>query len=408
MLQKRKRAQHAFLRGKIRSCVLRPTRTSCAEVRGAAARRSRFGCAKLLLSRLAGCSGLSAPATALRYEIEFHRADDRPRSGVARSTARRTRMAMMRSSRRLRTGEAPSRIRRRRRADRSRLAHPAHRGRAVAGGAARRRGGRAPISKAPPGSPSPNWRSRPASASRRHRFCRSVGCASFNEFKVQLATTLAVAAVYLSTDRVFDDDVGQLAQSVMMRAAGAIREALDQLDTAAVDAAIAAFAASRRIDIYGQGGGSAAIAEDAKLRLFRLGIPVSAFVDGHQQRMSAATLRPERRGSRHLQQRTLEAGGRGRRDRPLLRRTYDRADPARTRRSPRPRRSSFRSSIAEDENVLMPTPSRYAHMAVIDTLATGVAAPAGRALARSAAPRALHAREHRHRDPDAVDRSRRR
>ena len=33
------------------------------------------------------------------------------------------------------------------------------------------------------------------------------------------------------------------------------------------------------------------MAEDAKLRFFRLGIPVCAYVDGHQQRMSASTLR---------------------------------------------------------------------------------------------------------------------
>ena len=78
----------------------------------------------------------------------------------------------------------------------------------------------------------------------------------------------------------------------MMHAANAVRDGLDQLDTAALGAAIDALAASRRIDIYGQGGGSAAVAEDAKLRLFRLGIPVAAFVDGHQQRMSAATLQP--------------------------------------------------------------------------------------------------------------------
>ena len=50
------------------------------------------------------------------------------------------------------------------------------------------------------------------------RFCRSVGCASFGEFKVRLATTLTVAAVYLRTDRVFDDDIGQFAQVVMLRA----------------------------------------------------------------------------------------------------------------------------------------------------------------------------------------------
>src|SRR5690606_35136624 len=47
------------------------------------------------------------------------------------------------------------------------------------------------------------------------RFCRSVGCASYSEFKIMLATTLTVAAVYLRPERQFSDDVGQLAQSVM-------------------------------------------------------------------------------------------------------------------------------------------------------------------------------------------------
>ena len=159
------------------------------------------------------------------------------------------------------------------------------------------------------------------------RFCRSVGSNSFGEFKIQLATTLTVAAAYLKSDRVFGDDVGQLAQSVMMNAANAVREGLDQLDTAALRSAIDALAASRRIDIYGQGGGSAAIVEDAKLRLFRLGIPVAAYVDGHQQRMSAATLAAWRCGPRHLQQRPVEAGDRGGRDRPLLRRDHHCADP---------------------------------------------------------------------------------
>ena len=104
------------------------------------------------------------------------------------------------------------------------------------------------------------------------RFCRSVGCASFSDFKISLASTMTVAAVYLRSDRVFNDDIGQLAQTVMMRAAATVRETLDQLDTIAVSAAIAAFSAARRIDIYGQGGGSAALMEDAKLQ--RIGPPI--------------------------------------------------------------------------------------------------------------------------------------
>jgi RpiR family carbohydrate utilization transcriptional regulator len=208
------------------------------------------------------------------------------------------------------------------------------------------------------------------------RFCRSVGCSSFAEFKIRLATTLTVAAVYLRSDRVFSDDIGQLAQSVMMRAASAVREGLDQLDTAVVGKAIDALAASRRIDIYGQGGGSAAMVEDAKLRLFRLGIPVSAFVDGHQQRMSAATLQP---GDAVL---AISNSGRSK---PVVEaieiaRSFGATTVALTRPGTPLANAAgivIAMTIAEGENILVPTPSRYAHLAVIDTIAAGVAARLG-------------------------------
>jgi DNA-binding MurR/RpiR family transcriptional regulator len=208
------------------------------------------------------------------------------------------------------------------------------------------------------------------------RFCRSVGSSSFNDFKIQLATTMTVAAVYLTSDRVFEDDVGQLAQAVMMHAANAVREGLDQLDTGAVSAAIDRLAASRRIDIYGQGGGSAAVVEDAKLRLFRLGIPVSAFIDGHQQRMSAATLRP---GDAVL---AISNSGRSK---PVVdavesARSFGATTIALTRPgTPLAVKAEIviAVTIAEADDILRPTPSRYAHMAIVDTIATGVAARLG-------------------------------
>jgi DNA-binding MurR/RpiR family transcriptional regulator len=164
----------------------------------------------------------------------------------------------------------------------------------------------------------------------------------------------------------------------MMRAAGAVREALEQLDTTAVGAAIAIFAESRRIDIYGQGGGSAVVAEDAKLRLFRLGIPVAAFIDGHQQRMSAATLRP---GDAVL---AVSNSGRSK---PVVEavsiaRSFGAATVALTRPGTPLARAAeivIPVVIAEGEDILVPTPSRYAHLAIIDTLATGVAARLGAA-----------------------------
>ena len=208
------------------------------------------------------------------------------------------------------------------------------------------------------------------------RFCRSLGCASFSEFKISLATTLTVAAAYLKSERVFDDDAGQLAHTVMMRAAGAVRECLDQIDTAIVACAIEALAASRRIDLYGQGGGSAAMIEDAKLRLFRLGIPVSAYIDGHQQRMSAATLGP---GDSVL---AISNSGRSK---PVVEaveiaRSFGAKTIAITRGgTPLAGAAEIvvAITIAEGPDVMMPTPSRYAHMAVIDTLAAGVAKKLG-------------------------------
>lgn len=208
------------------------------------------------------------------------------------------------------------------------------------------------------------------------RFCRSVGSRSFGEFKIQLATTLTVAAAYLKSDRVFADDAGQIAQAIMLNAANAIREGLDQLNTAALGAAIDALAGSRRIDIYGQGSGSAAIAEDAKLRLFRLSIPVAAFTDGHQQRMSAATLGP---GDAAF---AISNSGR---TKPVIEaieiaRSFGATTVALTRPgTPLAAVADIVITVTVPEvaDVLRPSPSRYAHMAIVDAIAAGVAARLG-------------------------------
>lgn len=208
------------------------------------------------------------------------------------------------------------------------------------------------------------------------RFCRSVGCASFNDFKISLASTMTVAAVYLRSDRVFSDDIGQLAQSVMLRAANAVQACLEQLDTAAVGRAIDTIARGRRLDIYGQGGGSAVMVEDAKLRLFRLGQPVAAYTDGHQQRMSASTLQPgdvafaiSNSGQSKAVVEAIQIAA-----------SFGAATIALTRPgTPLAKAAGIVIPIVipEDDNVLVPTPSRYAHMAVIDTLASGVAQQLG-------------------------------
>ncbi|MBJ6987901.1 MULTISPECIES: MurR/RpiR family transcriptional regulator [unclassified Devosia] len=208
------------------------------------------------------------------------------------------------------------------------------------------------------------------------RFCRSIGSASFADFKINLATTLTVAAAYLQPDRQFDDDAGQLAQSIMSRAINAMRDALNGLDTDAVTRAIAALSNARRVDIYGQGGGSASLVEDAKLRLFRIGLPVSAYIDGHQQRMSAATLS---KGDVVI---AISNSGRSKAvaEAVQIASSFGATTIALTRPDTPVAEGAtilIPIVIAEDENVLAPTPSRYAHMMVIDTIAAGVASERG-------------------------------
>ena len=201
------------------------------------------------------------------------------------------------------------------------------------------------------------------------RFCRSLGCASFSEFKISLATTLTVAAAYLKSERVFDDDAGQIAHTDhdargrrRPRMPGPARHRDGRT------APSKCLAASRRIDLYGQGGGSAAMIEDAKLRLFRLGIPVAAYIDGHQQRMSAATLQP---GDSVL---AISNSGRSK---PVVEaveiaRSFGAATVAITRPGTPLAEAAeivIAVTIAEGPDVMVPTPSRYAHMAVVDTLA---------------------------------------
>ncbi len=209
------------------------------------------------------------------------------------------------------------------------------------------------------------------------RFCVALGCKSYADFKLSLATTMTVASAYLNYERSISGDTANLAHMTAKRATSAIRECLDQLDTQTLSQAINAIASCKRLDVYGQGGGSAAIVEDAKLRFFRLGIAVCAYVDGHQQRMSAATLDETC---------CVLAISNSGRSKPVVEaveiaRSFGAPTIALTRpQTPLASAASLVVPIVipESDSVLLPTPSRYAHLAVIDTLAAGVAIKLGK------------------------------
>jgi RpiR family carbohydrate utilization transcriptional regulator len=119
------------------------------------------------------------------------------------------------------------------------------------------------------------------------RYCRTLGCTSFPDFKVQLARSLASNVSFISEAVSPGDRAAVYIEKRINANQAALEYTRATLEAAVVEQAVAALARSQRIEIFGMGG-SAAIARDAQHKLFRLGIPVTAYEDYLTQRMVAA------------------------------------------------------------------------------------------------------------------------
>jgi len=125
------------------------------------------------------------------------------------------------------------------------------------------------------------------------RFCRAVGFDSFSDFKMRLAQDLApsgdgafrVSQVELS----HGDTIATALPKVFAASLACLVQVRDKLDPAALENAAFAIARARRGEIYGFGA-SAAVAQDAEHKLFRLVPGVIARADPHTQIMAVATL----------------------------------------------------------------------------------------------------------------------
>lgn len=119
------------------------------------------------------------------------------------------------------------------------------------------------------------------------RFCRSLGCASFPEFKVKLAKSLASNISFISESVDPGDDACAYIEKRINANQAALEFIRRKLDPSIIEQAVTRLGESSRIEIFGMGG-SAAIAQDAQHKLFRLGIPTMAYNDYLMQRMVAA------------------------------------------------------------------------------------------------------------------------
>lgn len=216
------------------------------------------------------------------------------------------------------------------------------------------------------------------------RFCRSIGCAGFPDFKLRLAESQARGTPFISQDVAPDDDVAVFARKIFSSAAAALGEASDRLDTAAVARAVDLLAAAPRILCVGMGA-SGPLAEDTAHKFLRLGLDAQACTDPLLGRMLAVNL--GRDGA------LLVISNTGR-SIPII----EMAQVARDLGTPVIALTVPGSPLAqaatvlignepvEDAEIFTPMASRLVQLTTVDVLSTGVAlklgAPARRHLAR--------------------------
>ena len=204
-----------------------------------------------------------------------------------------------------------------------------------------------------------------------NRFCRSLGCAGFPDFKLKLAQSLATGGTpYLSRNVEATDKAREYAVKIFEAAIASLDDTLRNLNPDVIDQAVDTLAQARRIDFYGIGA-SGPVAMDAQHKFFRLNIPVVAYIDAAMQRMSAAGMYPgDVMVAISYTGRTITI--------------VETAEVARnagatvigitTPNSPLAKNCSIVLEVAtpEDTDIYMPMTSRLVSLTLLDVLATGV------------------------------------
>ncbi|CBS90406.1 SIS domain-containing protein [Azospirillum lipoferum] len=225
------------------------------------------------------------------------------------------------------------------------------------------------------------------------RFCRSVGCAGFPDFKLRLAECQARDALrdevrsgtpYVSQDVAPDDGVGTLARKIFSSSAAALTAASATLDERALEQAIALLAAAPRVLCVGTGG-SSALAQDAAHKLLRFGADAQPCADPVLARMLLVNM-----GAGGVLLALSNTGRSGAiNELAAAARAQGTAVVAITApRSPLARMATVvvASQPVEDTEMYTPMASRLVHLTLIDVLSTGVALrlgdPAVRQLAK--------------------------
>ncbi len=117
--------------------------------------------------------------------------------------------------------------------------------------------------------------------------CQSIGARGFQQVKLSLAREVVPTVQLIHEDLARDDSEATIVGKVFGSGTQALQDTLKVLDLAALERAVGAINAARRVELYGIGS-AAPVAEDANYRLLRIGIESKVAVDSHLMAISAA------------------------------------------------------------------------------------------------------------------------
>ena len=124
------------------------------------------------------------------------------------------------------------------------------------------------------------------------RFCRRLKCAGLPAFKLKLAGDLGAGIPFVHAKLLPGDDLSRLIGKVFDSALTGLARGRDALRPDVLERAVDLLDRAGRIECYGLGN-SGVTAQDAQMKLFRLGTPTLACTDTQMQRVGAALLPPD-------------------------------------------------------------------------------------------------------------------
>ncbi|MCB1497365.1 MAG: SIS domain-containing protein [Bauldia sp.] len=123
------------------------------------------------------------------------------------------------------------------------------------------------------------------------RFCTSIGCLGYQDFKLRLAQSLALGTPATHSVIMPSDSPEEVAEKIFDYTITSLDWVRSRLDGEAIRKAVDILANARRIEFFGFGA-SGIVARDAQQKFPLFDVPCGVEIDSHQQIMAASMLNP--------------------------------------------------------------------------------------------------------------------